>query len=165
MAIKELGKGILTNIYVLEEPCPICILNKATIINIVYNIDVSRFLPGFMLQLYFAFSNVERICVFKSDFVAICYATSHPFGFPSRSQRPSLDIFKFLVSTLNNQNKKDTFIWVDEYGSLARYSDFMWKCHNMNIIVQTTVGDASSLNGKSVIPNNTPAIYNNRYST
>ena len=30
-------------------------------------------------------------------------------------------------------------------------------CHNMNIIVQTTGGDASSLNGKSKSPNKTLA--------
>ena len=34
----------------------------------------------------------------------------------------------------------------------------MKKYHNMNIIVQTTGGDASSLNGKSEISNKTLAI-------
>ena len=42
---------------------------------------------------------------------------------------------------------------MDEYGALSRYSESMKTCHNMNIIVQTTGGDSSSLNGKSKSPN------------
>ena len=41
------------------------------------------------------------------------------------------------------------FIIFDEDGSLARSSESMKICHNMNIIVQTTCGYASSINGKS----------------
>ena len=42
---------------------------------------------------------------------------------------------------------------MDEDGELAISSEFMNICHNMNIIVHTTGGDASSPNGKSEIPN------------
>ena len=79
----------------------------------------------------------------------LCSATSYPFGLPSRSKRPPLDILKFLVTTLRNQDKKFASIRVDEDGALDRSSEFMRTCHNMNIIVQTTGGDDSSLNGKS----------------
>ena len=85
--------------------------------------------------------------------MAICSATSYPFGFPFRSKSPPLDILKFLVTTLRNQDKKVSFIRVDEDGALEKYSEFMKTCHNMNIIVQTTGGYASSLNGKSESPN------------
>ena len=44
---------------------------------------------------------------------------------------------------------------MDEDGTLARYSTFMWTCHNMNIILKTTGGYASSLNGNNEIPNKT----------
>ena len=113
--------------------------------------------PGFILQMDFAFFNVESIRGFISTFVAICSATSYLFGFPSRSKRPPLDILKFLVTKLRNQDKKVAFIRVDEYGALARYSVFMKTYHNMNIIVQTTGGYASFLNGKSESPNKTLA--------
>ena len=56
-----------------------------------------------------------------------------------------------------NQDKKVSFIRVDEYGSLARSSELMKTCHNMNIIVQPTGVDASSINGKIEIPNKTLA--------
>ena len=76
-------------------------------------------------------------------FVAICYATPYLFLFPPRSKRPPLDLIEFLVTTLRNQDKKVASIQVDEDGALARYSEFMKTCHNMNIIVQTTGGDES----------------------
>ena len=77
--------------------------------------------------------------------------------FPSRSKRPPLEIIKCFVTTLRNQDKKVAFILVDEDGALTRSSEFINTCHNMNIIVQTTSGDASSLNGKIEIPDNTLA--------
>ena len=80
--------------------------------------------------------------------MAIFSATSYNFGFPSRRKFPSLDIIKFIVTTLRNQDKKVAFIRVDEYASLARSSEFMRTCHNMNIIGQTTGEYAYSLNGK-----------------
>ena len=90
-------------------------------------------------------------------FLAICSASSYPFKFSSRSKSLPLDILKFLVTTLRNHDKKVAFIRVDEDGALERSSEFMNTYHNMNIILQTTGGDASSLNGKSEIPNKTLA--------
>ena len=124
------------------------LLTKATKIPRGPTTDVSKFAPSFMLQTDLACFNVEGIRQFTSTFVAICYATSDLFGFPSRSKLPTLDILKFLVTKLINQDKKVALIRVDEDVALARYSEFMKTFHNMNIIVQTTGGDASSLNGK-----------------
>ena len=105
----------------------------------------------------FSFFNVEIFRGFISTFVAICSANSYPFGFLSRGKRPHLDILKLLVTTLSNQDNKVALIIVDEDGALSRSSEFMKTCNNMNIIVQTTGGDASSLNSKSESPNNTLA--------
>ena len=106
-----------------------------------------------MLQMYFAFFNVESIHGFISTFVAICSDTSYPFGLLSRSKSPTLDTLKFIVTKLVNQDKKFPFTRVDEDGAPARYSEFMKTCHNMNIIVQTAGGDAYYLNGKNESPN------------
>ena len=70
-----------------------------------------------------------------------------PFGFPSTRKRPPLDILKLLVTTLRNQDKKVPLIQVDRDGPLERSSEFTKTYHDMNIIVQTTGGDASSING------------------
>ena len=93
--------------------------------------------------------------VFTSTFVAICSATSYSSGLPSRIKRPRLDILKFLVTKLSNKNKKVAFIQVDEGGELARYSGFMKTCSNINIIVQTINGYASSLKDKIESPDKT----------
>ena len=87
--------------------------------------------------------------------MAVLSATSSPFGFPYRSKRPPIDILKFLVTTLRNQDKKFTFIRVNKDGNLERSSKFMQTCHNMNIIVNTTCVDAYFLNVKSESTNKT----------
>ena len=110
-----------------------------------------------MLHMGFEFFNIESIPRFTSTFVAICSATSYPFSFPSRSKRSPPDILIFLVITLSNQDNKVAFILVDEYISLEISYGFNETCHNMNITVQTSGGDAYSLNGKSKSPNKTLA--------
>ena len=138
MARKGLLEGIPEHLSELEEPFPICLLTKATKIPRGPTTDVSKFAPGFMLQMYFSFFNVESIRGFTSSFVAIFSATAYPCGFPSRIKHTPLDILKFLVTTLRNQDMTVAFIRVDENGVLERYFEFMNTCHNMNIIVHTT---------------------------
>ena len=87
--------------------------------------------------------------------LAMCYATSYPFGCPSRRKQLPLEVIKILVTKFRNQDRKLAFIQVYEYGALERSSRFMRTCHKMNIIVQTTSRDASSINGKNEIPNKT----------
>ena len=104
-----------------------------------------------MLQMDFVFFNIESNCGFTSTFVAIYSATSYPFGFTSRRKHPPLEILKYIVTTLSNQDKKDAFTQVDEYGEISIFSEFMKAYHDMNIIVKSTGGDQSSLNGKCEI--------------
>ena len=103
----------------------------------------------------FAFLNVEIIRGFTFTFVYKCSVTSDPFRFPSRSKHPSIDILTFLFTTFRNQYNKDAFVRFDENGALARSSEPMKTCQNMNNIVQTTGGDTYYINGKSEIPNKT----------
>ena len=74
MTRKGLMEGLSKNLHDLEEPCPICLLAKATKITRSTTMDVSKISPGFMLQIYFSFFNVESIHGFTSIFVAICSA-------------------------------------------------------------------------------------------
>ena len=89
--------------------------------------------------------------------LSLCSVTSCLFGFPPRSKLSPLDILKFLVTELNNQDKKVAFIRVDEDGALSISYEFMKKCHNMNITLQTAGVYASIFNGKIEIQNNTLA--------
>ena len=76
MARKGPLEGIPENIPELEDPCTICLLTKATKILRGPTTDVSKFSPGFMLQIDPSFFNVESIRGFTSTFVDIFYATS-----------------------------------------------------------------------------------------
>ena len=105
-------EGLPENLLELEERCPICLLTKANKIPRCPTTDISKLFTGFMLQMNFAFLNVESIRGLTSNFVAIRSTTSCPFGFPSISNLPPLDILKFLVTTLINQDKKVAFIRV-----------------------------------------------------
>ena len=80
---------------------------------------------GSLFTCIFHFFSVESIRGFTSTFVAICSATSYPFGFSSRRKRPSLDILKFIFATLSNRDKKISLIQVYEDGALERSSEFM----------------------------------------
>ena len=157
MTRKGLMEGLPENLPELEEPCPIYLMIKATKIPRGPTTYVSKFAPGFMLQMDFAFFNVEIINLFTSTIVAIWSATSHPFGFTYRSKCQPIDILKCIVTILRNQDKKVEFIRVDKDGYLSRSSEFMSTCHNMNTIVQTTGRYASSINDKIESPNKTLA--------
>ena len=110
-----------------------------------------------MFQIDFLFSNIESIHVLTSTFLAIYSVTSYPFVSPSRRKFPLIEIIKFLFTKLRIQNKKVSFIRVDEDGELVRSYEFMKTCHKLKIIFQATGVDTSSLNGKSKIPNKTLA--------
>ena len=118
MAIKVLIGGIPKNLPDLEEACLIFILTKAIKPPRGPTIDVSKFTPGFMLQMDFVFFNDESIRGFTSNFVALCSATSYPFGFPSRRELPPLDILKFLVTTLSNYDNSTGLMNMENYQDL-----------------------------------------------
>ena len=120
-------------------------------------IHVSKFAPGFMLYMGFRVFNIEIIHELASNFLDICSSTAYPFGFISKIKRPSIDILKFLVAKKTNQDIKVAFILVGENGALEKSSESMETCRNMNVTLQNTGGDVSSLNGKNEIPNKTLA--------
>ena len=47
------------------------------------------------------------------------------FGFPYKNKIPPLYIFKLLVTTLSNQEKKVTLVQVDKYGALIIFYEFI----------------------------------------
>ena len=85
----------------------------------------------------------------------LCYYI--PFWVYINNECPPLDIIKFLVTTLRNQDNKVSFVQFDEYGELSRSSEYISTCHNIIILFQTTGGDASYINGKSESYDNTLA--------
>ena len=66
-----------------------------------------------------------------------------PLGFHTEANFRLLTASNYLVTKLRNKDNKSALIIVEEYGALARYSEFMKTFHNTDITVQTTGGDAS----------------------
>ena len=66
-------EGLLKNICDLKESCPIFLPTKATKTPRGPTTDISNFAPGFMLQMYFSFFNVEITHGFTSTFVTMCF--------------------------------------------------------------------------------------------
>ena len=62
-------EGLPKNLPELEEPYPICIMNKANKITRGPTTVVSKCAPGFMLHMDFSFFNVESDHGFTSNFV------------------------------------------------------------------------------------------------
>ena len=145
-------EGLPENLPKMEEPRPICLLTNATNTPRGLTTDFLNLPLGSCFRLILRFSLLKASVV-----VDICFATSYHFGFSSINKCPPLDKLKYVVTTLRNQDNKLAFIQVDKDEELARSSEFMKTCHRINIIVQTVGVDASSLNGKSNIPNKTLA--------
>jgi hypothetical protein len=99
----------------------------------------------------FTFFNKVSIRKCTSALCITDATTSYPFGFPTRSKRPPINIFRWFISVLRSMGKKPVFIRVDEGGELARSRDFCFLLQELGLILQTTGGYASSLNGKSEI--------------
>ena len=75
-------EGPPKNLPDLEDTRPNFFLNKETNIHRGPTIYVSKLTPGLMIQMDYAFLNLESIRGFSSTFVDICSATSYHFGFP-----------------------------------------------------------------------------------
>ena len=77
MARKGLMEGLPENLPELEDACPIYILAKANKIPRGPTTDISKFAPGFMLQMDLTFFNVGSIRGFNSTFCdyMLCYFT------------------------------------------------------------------------------------------
>ena len=72
MANKGCMKAMTKNPYNLEEPWHICILTNTTKTTICLTIGVSKFSPGFMLQMYSVFFNIKNhLCIYLHIFVCM----------------------------------------------------------------------------------------------
>jgi hypothetical protein len=132
----------------LRTACPICIVTKGKRIprNPTVNVPLE---PGTRLHLDFTFFNVPSIRKFTSAFTIVDAASAYPWGFPSRSKRPPISIFRWFISVIRAMGKTPLYIRVDEGGELAKSSDFCRTVTGLNLILETTGGYASNLNGKN----------------
>eukprot|EP00978_Attheya_sp_CCMP212_P033185 scaffold132841_cov57-Attheya_sp.AAC.1 len=132
----------------LRTPCPICIANKGKRIPRNPTSDVPL-PPGTRLHMDFTFFNVISIRKFNSALTIVDTTSSYPWGFPTRSKRPPISTFRWFISVLRSMGKNPIYIRVDEGGELANSTDFCKAVVGLNLILETTGGYASNVNGKN----------------
>ena len=142
MAKEGIMKGLLTHLPNLEENCPFWIWTEVTEITRGPTIDVSKFSPCFMIQMEFNFS-ILKLSVDLTQLLWLNDKLHAIYLFLCPEENNTFWKFKWLATTLSNQDKKFAVILVDEDGALVLYYEFMRNCHNMKIIVQMICGDES----------------------
>jgi len=149
LARNDLITGLPRNLPPMNKPCPICLAMKSRKLPRKKKVDWTQFDPGESMHMDFAFMPVTSIRGFTSFLSIKDAATNYTWIFLSRNKRPPLDILSFFISILKKEKKIIRYVRVDEDKALANSTAFCKLLLTHNIILQTTGGYASSLNGKS----------------
>ena len=143
-AISNLPKNLIR----LQHACPISMRCKLTKIPRNPPVSIAMLKPGQMLQLDFAFINHTSIRGFSSYLSCDCVHTKYSFRFCTRSKRAPVDLIRWIINTLKNQDKLVQYVRFDEGGELARSHEVnKMLVEEFNIVMQTTGGYASHLIG------------------
>lgn len=147
-----------TSVADLDHPCPICIRCKLPKLRRNPSQSTAHLKPGEMLQMDFSFFNKQSIRGFTSYLSCLCVATKYSFKFCTRYKRAPVDIIKWIIQTINNQGHQVKYVRFDEGGELARSHEInSMLVEEFQIIMQTTGGYASHLNGAVERGNRTDA--------
>jgi len=132
----------------LLHECPICTKCNLPRLNRNPPVSLANLRPGQMLQMDFAFFNVQSVRGFTSYMSCDCVLTKYSFRFCTRRKRAPVDIIRWILLTLRKQKKEVNFVRFDEGGELARCEELNKMLLNeFQIVMQTTGGYASHLNG------------------
>ena len=147
----------LRNIAKFDCTCWICNLRKATKLPRGPLVDATKLAPFQRLHVDFSFFTVTSIRGFTSALDVACASTSYPFGFPTKSKSPPIEILRWLIGTLRSMGHVVNFIRVDEGGELANSSSFTEFVFKSDCILESTGAGNSTNNGKVERQNRTKA--------
>ena len=100
--------------------------------------------------MYFAFYNATPIRGFTSILTVVCEKTIIMWVLPTASKREPLRAINFILKTLMNEQHPCKIIRVDEYSALVNSIDVKnLLIDELKISMETTVGDASWINGNN----------------
>ena len=137
--------------------CWVCNLRKATKLPRGKIVDCSTLAPFQRLHVYFSFFSVVSIRGFTSALDVTCASTSYPFGFPTESKSPPIEILRWLIGTLRSMGHVVNLIRVDEGGELANSSSFAEFVFKSDCVLESTGAGNSTNNGKVERQNRTKA--------
>ena len=131
-----------------KHDCPVCLLVKGTKLPRQMKTTLVNLRPGQLFMCDFAFFNVTSIRGFKAYLSLTCQATGYSFSFPTRSKKPPLDLFLWFIETLERMGFVVNAFRFDEGGELARSTEVNRLLISKRILMETTGGYSSNLNGK-----------------
>ena len=101
----------------------------------------------------FTFLNGTSNKGFTSAFNIIDATQSYTFVLPNRSKCSPVSLLKATISVSRSVRYSCTIIIHDEGINLTKLVDFMITLHDLHMIVETTGGYESTINGKLELPN------------
>ena len=143
--------GTLLNMPIVKCPsrdCPACLLVKGTKLRRNLSTALPNLRPGQLLMIDFAFFNIPSIRGYKSYLSITCQATGYTFTYSTHRKRAPVDIIKWHILALQRQGFIVNAVRFDEGGELARSFEVNKLLISLNVIMETTGGYASHLNGK-----------------
>ena len=108
-------------------------------------------------MIYFAFFNIQSIRGYKSYLSITCQATGYTFTYPTHRKRAPVDILKWHILALNRMGFVVNAARFDEGGELARSYEVNKLLISLNVVMETTGGYSSHLNGKDECQHRTKA--------
>ena len=147
----------LKDISTFDCTCWVCNLRKATKLPRGKLVDPTPLAPFQRLHVDFSFFSVVSIRGFTTALDVACASTSYPFGFPTKSKSPPIEILRWLIGTLRSMGYVVNFIRVDEGGELANSSSFAEFIFKSDCIMESTGAGNSTNNGKVERQNRTKA--------
>ena len=129
--------------------CPTCMAMKAIKKPRKIKMDWTTYSAGECIHMDFAFLSIVSVRGFTAFLSVKDAATNYTWTFLTRNKRPPLDIVQFFIRVLKKKHKIIRYLRVDEDGSLANCTEFCALLKYEDIILQTTGGYASNLNGKA----------------
>ena len=150
------GPGYPCKLAPLPGRCPICDAAKVTRIPRGRPRDTTELPVGIRFHLDFTFFNKESIRGFTSCLIIVEATSRYLWCFPCRHKRPPLDIALFFFGRLQRCGIPCSQLRCDEDGALVGSTEFceiMYKV--LGMVMESTGGHASSLNGTVETPNKT----------
>ena len=137
--------------------CWICNMRKANKIPRGKLVDCTPLAPFQRIHVDFSFFTVTSIRGFTSALDVACASTSYPFGFPTKSKSPPIEILRWIIGTLRSMGYVVNFVRVDEGGELANSSSFAEFIFKSDCVLESTGAGNSTNNGKVERQNRTKA--------
>ena len=140
----------------LRHPCQVCLIAKGKRLPRQPTVSTTNVAPGTRFHLDFSFFNVTSCSEFSAALTIVDATTSNPFGYPTRSKRPPLALIRNFVTVARRNGYPCLIFCMDEGGELTCSADLVHLVvEELGIIVETTGGHASSINGKVERPHQT----------